>query len=177
MQENQKNKHLSEPDILKLSNELIYRRYVMGREHVRNFFRDLNIQDYIALHFIREAETSRNDRAGRTYLKELAGRMKADLRQVSKMAGSLNDRGLVVWSHDGNGSEGTYVILTEYGEKILAEQEAALRNYYGNVIEAYGRENLLQLFGLMERLETVMSQEAEYAEAAMSRETEDGEEA
>lgn len=172
MQEKQKKEHLSEPDILKLSNELIYRRYIMGREHVRSFFKEVNIPDYIALHFIRGAEASRNDRTGRTYLKELAERMKTDLRQVSRMAGSLSDRGLVVWSHDGNGSEGTYVILTEYGQKVLEEQEAALRNYYGNVIEAYGRENLLRLFELMEQLETVMSHEAELAETEQSTEAE-----
>ena len=71
-----------------------------------------------------------------------------------------------MWSHDGNGSEGTYVTITESGKKLLKNQEQILRDYYGKVIEKYGKENLIQLLRLMKELETVMSSELERMEDA-----------
>ncbi|MDD6615635.1 MAG: MarR family winged helix-turn-helix transcriptional regulator, partial [Lachnospiraceae bacterium] len=86
------------------------------------------------------------------------------IHQVSKMAGNLSDRGLVKWSHDGNGSEGTYLILTDYGSNIMEEKEKVLREYYGRVIHTFGKENVVQLLTLMQRLETVMNEELEHME-------------
>ena len=78
----------------------------------------------------------------------------------------FRSRGLLLWSHDGNGSEGTYVTITESGKKLLKNQEQILRDYYGKVIEKYGKENLIQLLRLMKELETVMSSELERMEDA-----------
>ena len=86
------------------------------------------------------------------------------IRQTSKMVGKLRDRGLLTWSHDGNGSEGTYVTATEMGLELLSQQETALKKYYGKVIEKFGKENLLQLLYLMKQLETVMTSEMEEIE-------------
>ena len=80
------------------------------------------------------------------------------------MIGNLRDKGLVTWSHDGNGSEGTYVTITEMGQKLLTEQEEILKAYYGKVIEKFGKDNLIQLLQLMKQLETVMSSEIEEME-------------
>lgn len=148
-------------DILKLSNELLYQKYMMSREHIHSFFQDLNMADYVALHIVKEAESADGSHNGRTYLKDLAQKMRLDIHQVSKMAANLNDRGLVKWSHDGNGSEGTYLIPTEYGSDILEKKEKILRDYYGRVIETYGKDNVIQLLTLMQRLETVMNDELE----------------
>ena len=54
---------------------------------------------------------------------------------------------------------------TETGEKLLSEQEQVLKKYYGNVIEKFGKQNLLSLLQLMKQLETVMSSEIEEMEA------------
>ena len=70
----------------------------------------------------------------------------------------------MAWSHDGDGSEGTYVTITEAGKKMLEEEEAALKKYYGKVITSYGRDNLIQLLQLMKQLETVMGKEFEEME-------------
>ena len=91
--------------------------------------------------------------------------MQLTIRQTSKMMSDLKDRGLILWSHDGDGSEGTYVTITETGEKLLSEQEQVLKKYYGNVIEKFGKQNLLSLLQLMKQLETVMSSEIEEMEA------------
>ena len=80
------------------------------------------------------------------------------------MAGKLRDAGYVVWSHDGDGSEGTYVTITESGQSIIRNQEELLKSYYGHVIDKFGKDNLLQLLRLMKQLETIMSSEAENLE-------------
>ena len=86
------------------------------------------------------------------------------MRQISKMVEKLRDAGYVVWSHDGNGSEGTYVTITESGQRMLKSQEEILKEYYGKVFETFGKDNLIQLLSLMKQLETVMRSEMEKLE-------------
>lgn len=155
------NKMMDNVDIAGLSNELTYRKYLMNQDQVRNFFKELSIKEYIALHNIEQTGENMDIYSGRTYLKDLADRMQLSIRKTSKMIGKLRDRGLVVWSHDGNGSEGTYVTITDSGKTLLNQQEEVLKEYYGRVIEKYGKENLIQLLQLMKQLETVMSSEME----------------
>ena len=151
-------------DITKLSNELTYRRYLMNKGQLRKLFKELDVSEYIALHCISTTNETSSIYSGRTYLKELADKMQLTIRQTSKMVANLRDKGLLKWSHDGNGSEGTYVTITEMGQKLFKEQETALKDYYGRVIEKYGKENLILLLQLMKQLETVMSSEMEEAE-------------
>ena len=61
--------------------------------------------------------------------------------------------------------------ITESGQKLLGEQEEILKNFYGRVIETYGKENMLQLLHMMKQLETVMSSAVEDMEGV----TDDGE--
>ena len=87
--------------------------------------------------------------------------MQLTIRQTSKMIGKLRDRGLVVWSHDGNGSDGTYVTITENGQKLLKTQEEILKNYYEKVIGKFGKDNMIHLLQMVKQLETIMSSEME----------------
>lgn len=151
-------------DIVKLSNELTYHRYLMNRGKVRDFFKKVSIPEYIALHHISLESEMSEIYSGRTYLKELAEKMQLSIRQTSKMVGDLRDRGLILWSHDGNGSEGTYVTITENGKKLLNEQEEVLKNYYSKVISKFGKDNMVQLLQMMKQLETIMSSELEEME-------------
>ena len=153
------------PDITTLSNELTYRRYLMNKGKVREFFDKMSIPEYIALHHIASESEMTSIYGGKTYSKELSEKMELSMRQTSNMIGKLRDRGLVLWSHDGNGSEGTYVTITETGQKLLEEQEAILKQYYGKVIDKFGKEKLIQLLQLMMELETIMSSEIEEVEA------------
>jgi len=116
------------------------------------------------MHIIKESEQTDDIYAGRTYLKDIADKMQRSVRQTSRMVKTLQERGLVAWSHDGDGSEGTYVTITEAGSRMRQEEEEALKKYYGRVIKSYGRENLLHLLQLMKQLETVMSTEFEEME-------------
>lgn len=162
----EQNKRVENPEIAKLSNELTYRRYLMNKDQVRSFYKELSVSEYIALHNIQQTGEIMDIYSGRTYLKDLADKMQLSIRKTSKMVGKLRDRGLVVWSHDGNGSEGTYVTITDSGKNLLEQQETVLKEYYGRVIEKYGKENLIQLLQLMKQLETVMSSEMEGMEGS-----------
>ena len=93
-------------DIEKISHELTYHRYLMNKGQVQEFFRNLSVPDYIALHNIDRNKEMSEIYQGRTYLKELSEKMQISMRQTSNMIGKLRDRGLVIWSHDGNGSTG-----------------------------------------------------------------------
>lgn len=148
-------------DILKLSNELTYQRYMFNREHIKSVFTKMKIPEYIALHYIAAEGENSEIYSGRTYLKDLAVKMQMTIHQTSRMIERLRDTGYVLWSHDGNGSEGTYVTITDSGKKLLAEQEETMKRYYGRVFEKFGRDNLIQLLQLMKQLETVMSSELE----------------
>lgn len=161
----EKKEKIRQEDITKLSNELTYRRYMMNKDQIKNLFRELDMPEYIALHSISATNETSDIYSGRTYLKELADKMQLTIRQTSKMVGNLKDRGLLFWSHDGNGSEGTYVTITELGQKLLNEQEELLKNFYGRVIEKFGKDNLVLLLQMMKQLETVMSSEMEGTEA------------
>ena len=109
-------------------------------------------------------EENANIYSGRTYLKDLSDKLHMTMRQTSTLVGKLRDAGYVVWSHDGNGSEGTYVTITESGQNVQKDQEETLRKFYGKVIENFGKENLIQLLQLMKQLETIMSSELEKME-------------
>ena len=75
------------------------------------------------------------------------------------MVGQLRDKGLVSWSHDGDGSEGTYIIITDSGLRQMETQEMLLKNYYSRVTERFGKEKLTALLELMIELEKVMDSE------------------
>ncbi|MDD6811540.1 MAG: MarR family transcriptional regulator [Lachnospiraceae bacterium] len=152
---------ITKDDITKLSNELTYRRYLMNKDQIQKLFREISAPEYIALHIISATNETSEIYSGRTYLKELADKMQLSIRQTSKMVGNLKDRGLLVWSHDGNGSEGTYVTITETGQRLFKEQEDILKKFYECVIGQYGKENLVLLLQLMKQLETIMSSEME----------------
>lgn len=160
----EREKAMSPGEITKLSNELAYQKYLFTEERMRRLYQRLSKSEYIALYFIRETEETSEIYSGRTYLKDLAGKLQLPIRRASQMVKALKERGLLTWSHDGDGSEGTYVTITESGKKLLAEEEEILKSFYGKIIEKFGKENLIQMLQLMKQLETIISAEAENLE-------------
>ena len=160
----EKNKIIDKAELERLSHELTYRRYMMDRGKVRSLFKDIRIPEYIALYSIAQDRENASIYGERTYLQELSEKMQLSMRQTSKMVGDLRDRGLVTWSHDGSGKDGTYVTITENGKKLLEEQEVIVKDFYERVIDSFGKENLIHLLHQMKELETVMTREIEQME-------------
>ena len=157
MEEKKKSIAADTSDVSVLSHEITYRRYLLNKGKVKDLFQDISISEYISLHSIAEKSEEFSIYGEKTYLKDISSKMELSMRQTSKMIGNMRDRGLLTWSHDGNGSEGTYVTITKAGEEKLREQEAVLKRFYGNVIRSFGKEKLIQLLQLMQELETTMS--------------------
>ena len=160
----EQNKSLERKDLERLSHELTYRRYMMDRGKVRSLFKNIRIPEYIALYSIAQDSENSSIYGERTYLQELSEKMQLSMRQTSKMVGDLRDRGLMTWSHDGNGKDGTYVTITESGKQLLENQETIVKEFYGRVIDSFGKENLIHLLHQMKELETVMTREIEQME-------------
>lgn len=148
-------------NLTELSHELTYHRYILNQGQADTLFQAISIPEYIALHHVIHSINEKGD-GDKTYLRDIADELKLSIPQASKMVGNLRDKGLVSWSHDGNGSEGTYITITDSGLRLMDRQEAILQDYYGRVTEKFGRENMAELLRLMIRLEQVM--DAELAE-------------
>ena len=142
-----------------LTNELIYNRFLMSNGQTRRHFKELNTPEYVALHIIEDSVSADDAASGKAYLRDIAEKMQIPVRRAGKLAGELRDRGLVRWLHDGDGDEGTYVVITDAGLRLMENQEKRFRAYYGRVIEKYGRDEMIRLLGMMKRLEDVMRDE------------------
>lgn len=146
-------------EVAKLAYELTYHKYLMNKDKERSLFTQIGVSEYIALHSIARVSSDQNGPSERTYLKDLAEQLEQPIPSVSKMIRKLQDKGLVIWSHSGIGSEGTYVIITDSGLQAMERQEEILNAYYSRVIEKFGHDNLIRLLELMEELETIMDEE------------------
>ena len=140
--------------INKLAYDLTYQRYLLNKDKSNYLFNDLSVGDYVVLHTVLCFE----DKA---YLEKLGEKLNLSISKMSNVATNLKNRGLVIWSHDGDGSEGTYLTVTETGLKLMDKQEDKLKNYYERVINRFGLKNTVDLIGKMTALETIMEEEME----------------
>lgn len=120
-----KNQH----EVEKLAYAMTRQRYLLNRDIVHDLFTELSLSDYIALHSIAEA-AGQGGSAEQTYLRDLAERLEMPIPKTSKMIRKLHDRGLVFWSHSGDGRDGTYVVITDSGVRAMARQANILNAYY-----------------------------------------------
>ena len=140
--------------INKLAYDLTYQRYLLNKDKANYLFNDLSVGDYVVLHTVLCFE----DKA---YLEKIGEKLNLSISNMSNVATNLKNRGLITWSHDGDGSEGTYLTVTETGLKLMDKQEDKLKNYYERVINRFGLKNTVDLIGKMTALETIMEEEME----------------
>ena len=141
-----------------ISHDFILQHYKMNRENFRTLFKNLSIPEYIALQSIIDCSEAVGSEDGRLYLIDIAGRMNMPMPRISKMVSSLSDKGLVNWSHD-SGRSGTYVSLTDSGRKLLESNETLFWDFFGRVIDKYGKEEMVELLKMMRRLDDIISNE------------------
>lgn len=146
-------------EIAKLAYELTYHTHLLNRDKPRSLFTELGIPEYILLHSISQVASEPSGVPGRAYLKDLAQQLKMPMPSISQMAGRLKEQGLVQWSHDGKGNDGTFLVITDSGLGAMQRQNALLTDYYSRVIEKFSRENLAQLLQQMKALEKIMDEE------------------
>ena len=140
-------------EITRLAYELTYQKFLLNKDKAGHLFTEVDIAEYIALHLIDRSASS-----GHTYLTTLAQKLDMPISGVSRMVSRLKERGFVLWSHNGNGSDGTFVSVTPSGLQAMKRQDALLEVYYGQVIEKFGPENLMRLLEQMAQLEHIMNE-------------------
>ena len=132
---------------------------MFNQVQITALFGEISVPEYIALHSISGSISKNGAGAEKTYLRDIANELHLSIPKASKMIRQLRDKGFLSWGHDGNGEDGTYVTITESGAALMERQERILKDYYGRVIEKFGEEKLVSLFGLMKELENVMDHE------------------
>ena len=93
-------------DISNLSTLITYHRYMFSKDQAEILFKNIAIPEYIALEEIKDSLEN-----GKVYLKVISDNMKISISKASKIVTSLKEKGLVQWSHDGDGSEGMFLLL------------------------------------------------------------------
>lgn len=154
MDENLMEPKISEDKMEQLANEFVFRRYTMNRDRMSTLFKDIDAGEYLALSIIHSQRD--NIYGGKTYLKDICEKLQIPMRRCSNMMRNLKNRGFIVWTHDGDGRDGTYAYLTDTGTRVYLEQRKAIRAYVASVVEKFGEKNLVEFLGLAKQLETIM---------------------
>lgn len=157
-------------DLGLLSDEMTFRRYFTGAMNTKKIFSRMSTGNYITIEIIEKliekgyGKDAQEDGNDRIYLKDLAAHFKIPMYKVSEIVRDMSERGMVTWTHDGKGEEGTYIVLTESGMKAAKEQQAILKEFYSHVIERFGKDKFVELLGLMADLDQVMESELDQME-------------
>lgn len=95
------------------------------------------------------------------YLSDISEKLDLPLAKVSKIVKELQERGLVIWEHDGNGEDGTYVLMTERGVQAAQERKKTMERIYHNVIQQFGEIRFAALIKELSELDEIMNAEIE----------------
>ena len=125
---------------------------------LRHLFQENASNEYALIWLL--SKHTRDTGSEKIYLKDMVRELGLPMDKVSAIARSLQTKGLVRWTHDGNGQEGTYILLTDTAITSVQARRQALRDYHQRVVAAYGEEKFLHL-GEITQLEEIMRQEAE----------------
>ena len=147
-----------------LAHEITYRRYLLSKDDARFVFKDVNIAEYIVLHFMSEQIESDSIYSDRIYLSEISEKLNLPIRNTSKLIREMSGKNLINWDHDGDGKDGTYVTLTEHGKSVFEETDGKLKDFYTRVLQSFGKEKMIQLLSLMKEFDTVVRTELEQTE-------------
>ena len=150
----------TDKEYVNMIDELIRLKYAISNGRLNIKFADISISEYVTLRKISDSDQN-GLYEGKTYLKDLADNMDISIRKTSKTVMKLKDKGLIVWEHDGDGTEGTYVYLTDTGRALLKEREKEATEFFVKVIDKFGKDDMKKMLRLLKEFETVVSSELE----------------
>lgn len=120
----------------------------------------MSTADYAAIWLMAKTEDAPEE-GKKLYLSEIAEKLSLPLAKVSKIVKELQERGLVIWEHDGNGEDGTYILMTERGVQAAEERKQTMERVYRNVIQRFGEMRFAALLKELSELEEIMNEEIE----------------
>ena len=151
---------IHQEELMDLANRMIQLRYSMDSDHLGLVFSEVSMADYMILAKLAR-KMNLHDPDKKVYLREISSEMNLSITMVSKLVQQLQNEGYVYWKHDEDGSNGTYIYLSETGEELMGKQQQILNRYFKNIIERIGYDRFVQVLDLMGRLEVIMEEEAE----------------
>ncbi|MCR5667145.1 MAG: MarR family transcriptional regulator [Eubacterium sp.] len=149
-------KNMKADEIVRLFNELTYRRYLVNKDQFQQILKGIRLQEYIALYHISQQASANGVCDGKMYLEDLSRLMSMPMSNTSKMIRKLQEGGFVYWTHDGDGSNGTYAVIAKGGWELMKQQAEKAKTYYGAVLDKFGKDNMVELIGLMKKLDEVL---------------------
>ncbi len=159
MEEN-RTESVRQEELMDVGNRLMHLRYSIDSDHLELVFSEITLPDYmILLRFARRLGIYKLET--KIYLKEICAEMNLPMTRVSRMVQNLQNKGYVYWQHDEDGSEGTYIYLSETGAEKMRQQQKILEDYFSHIVKRIGHDKMIQVLDLMEKLEGVMEEEAE----------------
>ncbi len=132
-----------------------------NRSTIQKVFQEMSSSEYVLMWLL--FKHAKDTGSEKIYLKDLAQSLNLPMGQVSNIARDLQRKGFVLWTHDGDGQEGTYLQLTDSSRDSAQAQQALLTDFNQRVMKAFGEEEFIQLLGQIARLESIMEEEAEKA--------------
>lgn len=146
----------SQLNLQALSNEFVQRRQQIQQNETAT---GLQLRDFLALVVIDKCRPEEADPEDRIYLRDVSQILGLTSRNTAAIIGALRDKGLVTWKHDGDGSEGTYAVITDEGRTLMATRKSISEDYFSRVIARFGEDNMAQLLDLMKQLGVIMKEE------------------
>ena len=121
-----------------------------GKDVFPHLFKEVSINDYLTLHLLSEHLLVNESKV---YLKEIAEQMDLPMKKVSPMVQLMQDRGLVTWKHD---RQGTYITISEDGKTAMEKQQNYLTDFIEKCASRYGYEKLLTLIKYRNEFNEIM---------------------
>lgn len=155
-------------DIIERIKDLFHQKFLSRQDTINELFQELSLMEYVLMSMTYKISINDDCNENKVYLSTIANAMRLRVNQTSKMIKPLKDRGLLVWEHDGDGSDGTYIALTEYGLNCLHKQDQVLQELYERVIAKYGVDNAFMLLQLVQKLDQAIEEVIEVKEVSAS---------
>ena len=131
-----------------LSMEMVYHRFLMGRREVRRFMDGLGTVEFIILSMALTCE--------RKYLKDIAKDLEMPMNEVAHAVERLKDKGLVIWTHDGYGVDGTYIMVNETGREVAEEHKKKMIAYYEKILDEVTDEEIMTFMTVLRKLTNLL---------------------
>ncbi|MGN1133203.1 MAG: hypothetical protein ACI4RN_01985 [Oscillospiraceae bacterium] len=146
--------------LMSISSEAEIEKIPRAKINIQKLFHKVSVLDYAIMWFLAD-KAQQADENQKFYLKDLSESSGVPLHIITEMVRKLQEKGLVIWKHDGSGEEGTYIQITEMGIQSVTGQRDILKGFHKNVIEEFGGERFLNLLREMSAFEEIMSKEIE----------------
>lgn len=133
------NNQIDRQSLVDAGNEWLKLQLKTGQEHLGKIFTEVSTNSYVTLLLL-------NSKLGlhesRVYLKEIAEELDTPMEEVSPRIGRLQDKGLVIWKHDENG---TYITISQTGIELMQRQQEKLTDFMEEVVVNYGYDKFNKL--------------------------------